>query len=57
MIDGHVIKCGLTPIVINLMERRIITALPFNGAGSIHDFGIALMGETSEDVGEYIATG
>ncbi len=57
MMGGHVIKCGLSPILIDLMERGIITALAFNGASSIHDFEIALIGETSEDVGEYIQTG
>src|SRR5207302_2390294 len=47
---AHVIKCGLNPIVIELMRRRIVTAVALNGAGAIHDFELALIGETSEDV-------
>lgn len=47
---AHVIKCGLSPIVIDLMERGIITAIALNGAGIVHDVEIALIGETSEDV-------
>ncbi|MBF0275329.1 MAG: hypothetical protein HQK84_08885 [Nitrospinae bacterium] len=54
---AHVIKCGLNPIIIDLMERGIITALAFNGAGSIHDFELAYCGETSEDVAEEIKSG
>ena len=57
MLGGHVIKCGLSPILIDLMESGVITALALNGASSIHDFEIALIGETSEDVGEYLETG
>ena len=57
MLGGHVIKCGLSPILIDLMERGIITAMAFNGATSIHDFEIGLIGETSEDVGQYLQTG
>lgn len=49
-IGGHVIKCGLSPLIIDLMERKIITAIAMNGATSIHDFEIGLVGETSEDV-------
>ena len=47
---AHVIKCGLNPVVIDLMRRGIVTALALNGSGAIHDFEIALIGETSEDV-------
>ena len=57
MMGGHVIKCGLSPVIIELVQRGIITALAFNGATSIHDFEIALIGETSEDVEQYIQTG
>lgn len=57
MIGGHVIKCGLSPILISLMEQDILTGLAMNGAGSIHDFEIAIIGETSEDVGANIAYG
>ena len=47
---AHVIKCGLNPVLIELMRREVITAFAFNGAGAVHDFEIALIGETSEDV-------
>ncbi|HZT78679.1 MAG TPA: hypothetical protein VFA26_00535 [Gemmataceae bacterium] len=49
-LGAHVIKCGLGPLLIDLMERRVITALALNGSGAIHDCEIALIGETSEDV-------
>jgi hypothetical protein len=47
---GHVIKCGLAPILIDLMRRGFATAFAMNGSASIHDFEIALAGQTSEDV-------
>ena len=47
---GHVIKCGLAPILIDLMRRNLATAFAMNGSASIHDFEIALAGHTSEDV-------
>jgi len=47
---AHPIKVGLSPILIDLMDRGIINALVFNGAGAIHDWEIAALGETSEDV-------
>lgn len=47
---AHVIKTGLGPILIDLMERGFVSALATNGAGIIHDFEIALAGATSEDV-------
>jgi len=50
MAGAHVIKCGLNPIVIELIRRKIITCLALNGAGIIHDFEIALLARTSEDV-------
>ena len=54
---AHVIKCGLSPILIDLMERGIISALALNGAGIIHDFELAYTGQTSEDVAEALTTG
>jgi len=54
---AHVIKCGLSPIVIDLMRRSIITSLSMNGAGAIHDSEIAFFGETSEDVVDGMRTG
>jgi len=47
---GHVIKCGLAPVLIDLMERGYATAFAMNGSAAIHDFEIALAGHTSEDV-------
>ncbi len=49
-LGGHVVKCGLAPVLIDLMDRGFVTALAMNGATSIHDFEIALAGCTSEDV-------
>ena len=47
---GHVIKCGLAPVLADLMRRGCATAFAMNGAAAIHDFEIALAGQTSEDV-------
>lgn len=49
-IGGHVVKCGLAPTLIDLMDRGYVTSLAMNGAASIHDFEIGLAGQTSEDV-------
>jgi hypothetical protein len=49
-LGAHVIKCGLSPLVIDLMKRGIVTAVAMNGSGAIHDYEISLIGETSEDV-------
>ena len=49
-LGGHVIKCGLAPVLADLMQRGYATAFAMNGAASIHDFEIALAGQTSEDV-------
>ncbi|MCX6637788.1 MAG: hypothetical protein NT090_22255 [Acidobacteria bacterium] len=49
-LGGHVVKCGLAPVLIDLMERGCATAFAMNGAAAIHDFEIALAGHTSEDV-------
>jgi hypothetical protein len=56
-IGAHVIKVGLAPILTNLMERGIVTAVAMNGAGIIHDFELALMGHTSEEVDAEIDDG
>jgi hypothetical protein len=47
---GHVIKCGMAPILTELMRSGLATAFAMNGSASIHDFEIALAGHTSEDV-------
>jgi hypothetical protein len=49
-LGGHVIKCGLAPVLIDLMRRGFATAFALNGAAAIHDFEIAIAGQTSEDV-------
>ena len=56
-IGAHVLKTGLSPILIDLMERGYICALAMNGAGVIHDFELALSGSTSEDVDEALGPG
>ena len=47
---GHVIKCGLAPVLLDLMRRGYATTFAMNGSAAIHDFEIALVGQTSEDV-------
>jgi len=47
---GHVIKCGLAPVLIDLMRRGYATVFAMNGSAAVHDFEIALAGYTSEDV-------
>ena len=54
---AHPIKVGLNPIIIDLMRRGIINGLAMNGAGIIHDFELALVGHTSEDVDTEILSG
>jgi hypothetical protein len=49
-LGGHVIKCGLAPVLIDLMRRGYVTAFAMNGSAAIHDFEIAIVGHTSEDV-------
>ena len=56
-IGGHVVKCGLAPILIDLMRRGYLTALAMNGAAMIHDFEIGLVGATSEDVPAVLGRG
>lgn len=54
---AHVVKTGLSPILIDLMRRGFVSALATNGAGIIHDFEIAICGATSEDVDETLGPG
>lgn len=56
-IGAHVIKTGVSPVLIDLMERGCVSALAMNGAGIIHDFEIALSGATSEDVDAALGPG
>jgi len=56
-LGAHVLKTGLSPVIIDLMERGFVSALATNGAGVIHDFELALAGATSEDVDEALGPG
>lgn len=56
-LGAHVIKLGLSRFLIDLMERKLIAHVATNGAGIIHDFELALVGGTSEDVAHYIKAG
>lgn len=56
-IGGHVVKCGISPLLIALMEKGVITALAMNGGASIHDFELATLGRTSEDVAASLEEG
>jgi hypothetical protein len=56
-IGAHVIKTGVSPVLIDLMARGYVSALAMNGAGLIHDFEVALAGATSEDVDEALGPG
>ena len=50
MLGGHVVKTGLAPLLIDLMQRGVITHLAMNGSAAIHDYEVARFGATSEDV-------
>ena len=54
---AHLIKVGLAPIVVDLLERGAISGLLMNGAGCVHDLELAMMGRTSEEVGEALDDG
>src|ERR1700726_4322274 len=56
-IGGHVIKVGLGPVLIDLIERGFVSGIAMNGAALIHDFEIAIAGNTSEDVDAGINAG
>jgi hypothetical protein len=56
-IGGHVIKVGLGPVLIDLIDRGFVSGIAMNGAALIHDFEIAIAGNTSEDVDTSIGAG
>jgi hypothetical protein len=56
-LGAHVIKTGVGPVLIDLMERGFVSAIAMNGAAVIHDFEIALIGATSENVDEALGAG
>ena len=57
MFGAHIVKLGLSPIIIDLMRNKFITLISTNGAGAIHDFEIGMWGKTSEDVKEGLKRG
>ena len=57
MMGAHVIKVGMSLLIIDLMKKGIIKHIAMNGAGPIHDFELALIGETSEYVEQTIEDG
>jgi hypothetical protein len=54
---AHAIKVGLNPIILDLLNRGILTGIAMNGAGIIHDSELAMVGNTSEDVASEIGEG
>jgi len=56
-IGGHVIKTGISPVLIDLMDRGFVSALAMNGSCLIHDYEIATAGSTSEDVDAQLQNG
>jgi hypothetical protein len=56
-LGAHVLKVGLSPLVVDLMEKGIVTGLALNGAGIVHDFELAVVGHTSEDVAAGLGSG
>jgi hypothetical protein len=54
---AHVLKCGLSPVLIDLAQKGFVSALALHGAGAIHDLEIAFFGQTSEEVAETLNTG
>ena len=56
-LGGHVIKTGLSPILIRMMDQGYVTAVAMNGSAMIHDFEVALVGATSEDVDATLGSG
>ncbi len=50
MLGGHIVKTGLSPLLLDLMRRRVITHIAMNGSAAIHDYEVARFGATSEDV-------
>jgi len=57
LMGAHVIRSGVSPLLIALMENRLITHIGVNGAGPIHDYELALIGATTESVARYISEG
>ena len=56
-LGAHVLKVGLSPVLVDLMERGLVDGLAFNGAGIVHDFELARVGHTSEEVDAVLGSG
>jgi hypothetical protein len=56
-LGGHVVKTGCSPVILDLARRGVVTSFHLAGSTAIHDFEIAMFGETSEDVAEGLAEG
>jgi Deoxyhypusine synthase len=54
---AHPIKVGLSPLIVDLLERGVVSGVAMNGAGIVHDFELALVGQTSEEVADQLADG
>lgn len=57
LMGAHLIRAGMSPLIIRMMEEGLFTHIGFNGAGAIHDFEFALIGQTTESVPRYIQSG
>jgi hypothetical protein len=57
MLGAHVIKCGLSALIVDLLKKGVINCISLNGAGAIHDFEVAAWGHTSEDVAQGLKDG
>lgn len=57
MMGAHVLRSGAAPLLIELMKKRLITHFALNGAGAIHDYEFAMIGQTTESVARYISEG
>jgi hypothetical protein len=56
-LGAHVLKVGLSPVLVDLMEKGLVSGLALNGAGIVHDFELATAGQTSEEVAEGLGSG
>src|ERR1700693_2098304 len=54
---AHVLRQGNAPLLIDLMQRGLLSHLALNGAGAIHDFELAMIGHTCESVARYVRNG
>jgi hypothetical protein len=56
-LGAHVLKVGLSPVIVDLMEKGFVTGIALNGAGIVHDFELAVAGQTSEEVADALGSG